>query len=100
MLWGTLERVPPRQRQDLLVGSNEVGHPSNCSSNGQCRLVITHRFTGNVLLWISKCALRCSSNARKQNDRSSAHAPVEMMSAWPVGLMLAFAHGSILTLAS
>jgi hypothetical protein len=27
-------------------------------------------------------------------------APVEMMSAWPVGLMLAFAHGSIFTLAS
>jgi hypothetical protein len=27
---GFLERVPSRQRQDLLVSSDEVGHPSNC----------------------------------------------------------------------
>jgi len=30
----------------------------------------------------------------------AAHTPVEMMRAWPVGLMLALAHGSIRTLAS
>jgi hypothetical protein len=29
VLRGLLERVAPRQRQDLLVGGDEVGHPSH-----------------------------------------------------------------------
>jgi hypothetical protein len=33
-------------------------------------------------------------------SRQQINTPVEMMRACPVGLMLAFAHGSILTLAS
>ena len=34
------------------------------------------------------------------SKKDAAHTPVEMMRAWPVGLMLALAHGSIRTLAS
>ena len=25
-----LKRVPPREREDLLVGGDEIGHPGNC----------------------------------------------------------------------
>jgi hypothetical protein len=33
VLRGALEGVLPRQGQDLLVGSDEVGHPSNCGDD-------------------------------------------------------------------
>jgi hypothetical protein len=39
------------------------------------------------------------AQASIKKDAEAEHTPVEMMSAWPVGLMLAFAHGSIRTLA-
>jgi hypothetical protein len=42
-----------------------------------------------------------SASVKKRSSKKDAvHTPVEMMRAWPVGLMLALAHGSIRTLAS
>jgi hypothetical protein len=79
--------VPPRQREDLLVGGDEVGHPGDCKVpslvSRTCSVKRARLKTGVLDLCMD------------QQNR-----PVEMMRAWPVGLMLAFAHGSIRTLAS
>ena len=96
VLGGVLERVPPRQREYLLVRRDEVGHAGDCTQSSAKRLDIICfqtfseaskliSFSWRQARWI--CGFSCS-------------VPVEMMRAWPVGLMLALAHGSIRTLAS
>ena len=44
-----LIRVPPRQRQDLLVGRDGVGHPRNCRQGSSCRWVIRVQLKTSVL---------------------------------------------------
>jgi hypothetical protein len=66
--------------------------------------LVTRQITLNVS-WSSRQVLilskqECWYCRNKKEDICMQDAPVEMRSAWPVGLMLAFAHGSILTLAS